>query len=95
MDDLPENAILIASDRYGIYIPQRFAETVDREQADLGGMPQDDLTECLQIVESGPDAHGYWDAWDDLLCRLTVTDKATGATYCLWQDGDLWLLPIE
>ena len=85
-----ENAILYASDRRGIYIPQYFAESIKREC--VSGIFGDDWKTLL----GGPaiDNDWYWDAWNDTLNTATVTDPETGVEYGLYQDGDLWLVPL-
>ena len=86
MHDLPETAILYASDRYGIYIPQYFAESIKPEC--LSGVSGEDL----QILLDGPDHEHYWESWDVVCNNATLTDS-NGVTFYLWQDGDLWLVP--
>jgi hypothetical protein len=87
-----ENAILYAVSSRGVYIPQFFAESIKRE--------------CVSGLESDPDAmadiiagpygcHQYWEAWDYILDNAVVTDPSTGQRYSLYQDGDLWLVPID
>ena len=93
MEKPADTAILFASDCRGIYIPQHFVETLDRSAVTLDGMAPESIAECLDIVRQGPDADGYWDAWHDLELHLTITEKRTGKSWHLWQDGDLWLVP--
>ncbi len=88
MFDLPESAILYASDRHGIYIPQYFAESVKPEC--LSGVSGEDVA----ILLSGPDHEHYWDAWDVVCSNATLTDS-NGVTFYIWQDGDLWLVPTN
>ena len=89
MYDLPDNAILYASDRHGIYIPQYFAESVNRDR--LSGVPDSDL----DALALGPDSCDYyWDIWHDVECNAIVTDS-DGTTFSLYQDGDLWLVPTD
>ena len=88
MYNLPETAILFASDRHGIYIPQYFAESVNRDL--LSGVSDSDM----DILIIGPDHDEYWDAWDDVTQSAILTDS-NGVTYCLYQDGDLWLVPTD
>jgi len=88
MHDLPETAILFASDRHGIYIPQYFAESVDRSK--LSGVSEDDM----EILMAGPEHDHYWDAWQDVTDSAILTDS-TGETFYMYQDGDLWLIPTD
>jgi len=88
MHNLPENAILYASDRHGIYIPQYFAESIKPEC--LSGVSSEDMA----ILLAGPDHEEYWDAWDVVGNNATLTDS-NGVTFYLYQDGDLWLIPSD
>jgi hypothetical protein len=88
MFDLPEAAILFADSSRGVYIPQFFAESIRREC--VTGVDSGDWA----ILETGPDHEQYWDAWNDVESRAIVTDS-NGQEFCLYQDGDLWLVPIE
>jgi hypothetical protein len=87
-----EKVILFASDSRGAYIPQHFAESIDKDRVTLGGFNPSSIDECLEICAQGPDHENYWDAWADLLDSLTVTVKENGQTFRLYQDGDLWLI---
>jgi hypothetical protein len=84
-----ENAILYTSDRHGIYIPQYFAESIKPEC--LTNVSSD----AMDILKAGPDHMEYWDAWNDVEAQATVTDPSNGIEYYLWQDGDLWLIPVN
>ena len=88
MLNLPDTAILFATRRQGIYIPQYFAESIDR--AKLSGVSDGDM----DILLSGPDHERYWDAWHDVGQSAILTDD-NGVTYCMYQDGDLWLVPTD
>jgi len=88
MFNLPDTAILFASDRHGIYIPQYFAESVDRTK--LSGVSDGDM----EILMAGPDHEQYWDAWNDVEQSAILTDD-NGVTYSMYQDGDLWLVPTD
>jgi hypothetical protein len=95
MNELPDNAILYLDSNRGIYIPRDFfAET---------------KPECIEwtcsakqktwILEqcSNPDNEWYWDAWNDAEAfgHVHVIMPETGIEYSLYQDGDLWLIPID
>ena len=88
MYDLPETAILYASDRHGIYLPQYFAESIKPEC--LSGVSGEDLA----ILLDGPDHEHYLDAWCDVCSTAKITDS-NGVTFYLYQDGDLWLIPTD
>ena len=93
MEELPHDAILYANSNRGRYIPQHFAQSLDMDAVTLDGMAAESIAECMDIIRQGPDADGYWEAWDDILIHLIVTANKTGTSYHLWQDGDLWLIP--
>lgn len=92
MYDLPESAILYANSAHGVYIPQYFAESINRYVINLWSSWIDDLDSlCL-----GPDTcEDYWEIWEDMLNRLVICDPDTGIEYYLYQDGDLWLVPVD
>lgn len=79
------DAILFSDSARGQYIPQHFAECIDRSK--LHGASDEDMA----TLEAGPDEDWYWEAWVNVLDNATVIDG--GTTYDLWQDGDLWLVP--
>lgn len=71
----------------GIYIPQRFAREHNRE------VWRNIDPEDLEILEAGPEHESYWDAWEQILINAEAT--IDGATYELWQDGDLFIICNE
>lgn len=78
-------ADLYAADNRGIYIPQYFAQTINRDL--VHGVPEEDW----KILESGPDNEYYWEAWDGVLFNAKI--KASNAPEgFLYQDGDLWII---
>lgn len=81
---LPERQCYADSAR-GIYIPQYFAESVNRDMCDV---PDTWLDELIK----GPETEFYWDIWQDILNITTLTDS-DGSQWHLEQDGDLWLVP--
>lgn len=84
---LPIDSLLYLSDARGIYIPQNFFEGTKPDC--ISGVSDWARETCL----AGPDAEGYWDAWNDAEQNARVTDPKTGTIYTLYQDGDLWLIP--
>ena len=93
MEELPHDAILYAASNRGCYIPQHFAQSLDLDAVTLDGMASESIAECLGIIRQGPDADGYWEAWDDIVLHLTITENRTGKAWHMFQDGDLWLVP--
>ena len=88
MYDLPEDAICYANSAHGVYIPQHFAESIKREC--VRGVTQEQWV----ILEQGPDHESYCCVWGEVIDHAIVTDFC-GFEYCLHQDGDLWLVPID
>lgn len=72
----------------GVYIPQHFAETVNRDM--LAGVDSDDL----DILAAGPGHGDYWETWESVLDNAELTDS-DGVTWRLYQDGDLWLIAFD
>lgn len=90
MFDLPDSAILFADSARGVYIPQHFAESVNR--ANVTGVSDEDFA----ILASDPhETEWLWETWDSVLNNARLHDPSTGITYCLYQDGDLWLVPED
>jgi hypothetical protein len=88
MDEIPEGAELFLSDSHGIYIPQFFAEQVDRSL--VTGLDKEDY----ETLEAGPDGEWYWETWDCVLRDAVLKHPKLGNCY-LWQDGDLWVVPEQ
>jgi len=82
------DAELLFDSNRGVYIPQNFAEEMKREC--VAGV--DD--ETWKTLEAGPDHEWYWDAWMDVTDNAEITEPSTGMKYYLYQDGDVWLVPI-
>ena len=91
MFDLPDNAICYADSARGVYIPQFFAESVNRFTISCWS----DWIADLDTLCEGPEQESYWDTWSDMLDRLRLTDPDSGIEYSLYQDGDLWLVPSD
>jgi len=78
MYDIKRGNLLVDS-RNGIYCPQVFAKTVNRDM--FPTIKQD----AWEILESGPEHDEYWDVWAYEVEGQTSTDGAT-----IYQDGDVW-----
>ena len=76
-----KSAILFCSDSHGVYIPQYWAESVNREMVKYVS------AEEYIILESGPEHEWYWETWDSVLSNAETIDGGI-----FWQDGDLWLI---
>lgn len=68
---------------WGVYIPQRFAQEIDRSR--VRGVSQSDY----EILEAGPDHDDYWDVWDHVV-REAVLTLADGTDVVLDEDGDVF-----
>ena len=91
--------ILYADSARGQYIPQHFAESVERDLvrgidlADLDYLalgPND-----IEATDDEPahDSEHYWDTWADVCDNCTVLNPDDAMRpYTLYQDGDLWLI---
>jgi len=92
VDDIDDpdltDATLLCDSALGVYIPQRFAQEINRSF--VSGVADKDWL----VLEAGPSNEYYWDAWADALDNAKVTDPKLGKCY-LHQDGDLWMVPVE
>jgi hypothetical protein len=83
-----ENGLqLFADSSHGIYIPQHFAEAVQRTMIVDAEKWNDDLN----ILENGPENGDYREAWGSVRDAMELKD-AEGNVWKLYQDGDLWLV---
>ena len=73
---------LLVSDSCGVYVPLRFV--TDMDLAQWSGIRDEDV----KILEAGPDAEWYWEAWDSVLGSAYA--NINGKVWRLSQDGDLW-----
>ena len=78
--------MLWLSDARGVYIPRDFCD-IDKSRVE-NVEPGD-----WEILESGPDNELYWDVWCGVCDNAIVTDDK-GNRFRLYQDGDLWLIPV-
>jgi hypothetical protein len=79
-------ADLYASDARGVYIPQYFAQSVNRNLV-IGVEPED-----YQTLEAGPDAPYYWDTWQHVCDHASISNPKGGPHGYLYQSGDLWII---
>ena len=87
-----EQAILLADSNRGIYAPQYAIKSLNPEKVTFEGANHIDILN----VKLGPelDNSDYWQSWDSLL-NAYVIEKETGKKYSLYQDGDVWLVPVN
>ena len=81
-----ENAELFLDSNRGVYIPQNFAEQVRHE------LVENVTAEQWDILQAGPDHEWYWETWERVLDYAVLDDG--NRKFTLYQDGDLWLIPI-
>jgi hypothetical protein len=85
MDEpLPAGLILLIDGANGIYIPKYFAKSF---AADCAAMTQE---MCRDL--SAPDNDSYWETWETVLDSVTI--NLYGQNYALYQDQDLWGVPL-
>ena len=83
------NAVeLLLSDARGVYIPRDFVEGFDLAEWGI-----DAESWGVQTCASGPEAEGYWDAWDKVLYRAEY--RKGDHVWRLHHDGDLWAICYE
>jgi len=82
----PKGIEIYADSNRGIYIPQYFAQSIDREL--ISNIDVDDLA----ILESGPEHEHYWETWASILDNAIIKSPDGNFEYSLHQDGDLFLV---
>ena len=82
---LPDESYLLFDSNRGQYIPQNFAEEIDR------GCVYHVTDEDWATLEAGPGPENewYWEAWENVLNNALILDGSN--VYVLEQDGDVWL----
>jgi hypothetical protein len=85
------DAVLLVDSRHGIYVPQIFAGLC-REDGALHGKLSGASAVDMATIDN-PDDDWYLEAWNmvEQNARITLDD---GREYCLYQDGDLWAVPV-
>ncbi len=94
-NQLPESAELYLDGTRGIYIPQNFFEITKPECINWHC---DSETKAWILDQcSDPDNEFYWDAWNDAeACSMvTLILRGNGIEYNLYQDNDLWIIPVN
>ena len=77
---------LLVNDAMGIYVPQAFVKGYTTRDWEID--PVD-----AKIIEAGPEHEHYWETWDDILAQARYEDDK-GNVWGLYQDGDLWAVPV-
>ena len=87
---IENDAVLIADSHHGQYIPMIVIESEINN-------PNWDWSKCspedIQAVLNGTEDEWYWDAWNNIQGSVKIT--AEGVEYFLFQNEDLWAIPIE
>ena len=91
MNSKPNAIEILCDSASGIYIPQRFANEINRDL--VSGISAVDW----EILESGPSHLLYWDTWDrvEQNAELALDDGDTLNRYRLHQDGDLFAVCFD
>jgi hypothetical protein len=85
------DALLMVNDAHGIYAPQVFVEIMDVAYI----LDFKEIKVDWQIVKEGPDHLDYWEAWDAVERMAIFYDDRKDIKYNIWQDGDIWLVPVD
>lgn len=81
---------LLLGDSHGVHIPKLWADEIgDEEEAESFSVSWGDVLAC----QAGPDAEGYWDAWDAILRDAQWNEN--GEEWSLHQNGDLWAVKVD
>lgn len=89
-EDLQENAFqLLLCDARGIYIPRDFINQFRGWKGYGKGQ-----FNAYKSILSNPENESYWDAWNELLDKLTYTTEK-GIEHSLYQDGDLFAVDLN
>ena len=89
-EDLREKAFnLLITSAAGIYIPKEFIGSYRGWK----GYGKGQYPEYKSIL-SDPENESYWEAWNELLDKLTFTND-NGVEFSLYQDGDLFAVDLN
>lgn len=95
--EIPEDSLCFVDSHHGVYVPIVFFATVKHDA--LVWMCSDNNKEWVQeTLKDGCDSEmgeDYWEAWEMVLDHVQVLDKDTMILYSLYQDSDLWLIPVR
>ena len=78
---------LLLSDINGIYIPKIFTKDFKKSFVNKAIPDKEDR----KILRAGPENEWYWNAWDFILDKSFFWNRQE---YCLFQDGDLFLINL-
>lgn len=102
-----DDILIVVDGTRGIYAPQSFCEMFNFE--DFDGIAKEDWDIVLAGPNAEP-AEGdtenyYWDAWEEISGNANIVldpatftfhtdEKGRLIRYYIWQDGDIWLVPV-
>lgn len=90
MEKIAEYAVLLVDSHHGQYIPQIVAEMYCQElNWDWSEVSKEDIQSLLNGVED----ENYWEAWCQALDNVRF--EVDGVRYQLFQNEDLWAIPLE
>lgn len=81
------NMFCLIDGNRGIYIPQQFAKNCG--DAVQSGMDEEQKT----VLLAGPQTSDYWDVWDEVVSEVTFLFD--GVLCTLYEDNDLWAVPVN
>jgi len=81
---------LLVDSHHGVYIPQVFCQSYQQYITNF-----DEIKEDFNICLLSPESEHYFDAWDNLINRVKLTnDKGEKFTIgYLYDESDLWAIP--
>ena len=85
------NAKFLVNSANGIYIPQVFAQSYMNRGSIKNQVA---LSKSLAICLDGPDHEDYNEAWATVLDNAELINDV-GEDFVLWQDCDLWAIPVN
>ena len=80
MYDIKRGELMVDS-RHGVYCPQVFALTANRD------MFPSIADESWTVLEAGPEHELYWDTW---VYKVEGQESTDGGV--IYQDGDIWVV---
>lgn len=86
---MTDHAILLIDSHHGQFIPQIYRETCLKSLLNYK-----DLINDLQTLKD-PEDEFYWEAWNNILSSAKHMTRYNGKEYFLYQDGDLWAIPVD
>lgn len=86
----PEGTLLLVNGAHGIYVPLVFATQYEKPLRDSDAVTAEDVE---VLLGDGQNGEHYWETWDHVMQNFTLVVE--GREFFLFQDGDLWALPLD